>query len=540
MGAMVIYNAKAYLERGRFAQALLIQDGIIRAVGSNEGILAAAPDTAQRLDAGGRTIVPGFNDCHQHLQMVGELLGSIQLLGADSIGEVKRRVRAFIKANRPAPGTVLHGMGWNQDYFGDEHRLLTRRDLDEVCSEYPLILERACGHILTANTAAMKRAGITESTAPAEGGAIDRDENGRLTGIFRENACQQVLCIRPPRTAETVAAQLRRAMDHAAACGVTSVQTMDLRPADWRITLKAYEMVQRRPTLRVYHQCNFMTPAEYQAFLDAGYRTGMGDAFHRIGPLKLFVDGSLGARTAVMRQPYRDEPGTRGIATLSQEEFNELVQMAVQNGCQVVTHAIGDGAIEQVLNGYDAVCRNGENPLRLGVVHCQITDRPLLERFVKNHILALVQPIFLHYDMTVVEDRVGRELASTSYAFETMRRLGIRTSFGTDSPVEDMNPIDNLYCAVTRKNLNGGPTTGFYPQECMDICDAVDAYTAESAYVSFEENVKGRIRPGYYADLVVLSEDIFTLAPDDLRKTKVDATLVDGRFVYQRVGHTLL
>lgn len=534
MRSMVIYNAKAYLERARFAQAILIENGIIRAVGSNEGILAAAPAGAQRYDAGGRTIVPGFNDSHQHLQMVGELLGSIQLLGADSIAEVKRRTRAFIERNRPAPGTVLHGMGWNQDYFTDEHRLLTCRDLDEISTEYPIILERACGHILTANTAAMERAGITPSTAPAEGGAIDRDENGRLTGVFRENACQQVLCIRPARTAETVAQQLRRAMDYAARCGVTSVQTMDLRPGDWQVTLEAYRMVQRRPTLRVYHQCNFMNPAEYQAFLDEGYHTGMGDAFHRIGPLKLFVDGSLGARTALMRQPYHDDPSTRGIATLTQAEFDTLVQMAVRNGCQVVTHAIGDGAIEQVLNGYDTVCRNGENPLRLGVVHCQITDRALVERFTQNHILAMVQPIFLHYDMTVVEDRVGRELASTSYAFETMRRLGIHVSFGTDSPVEDMNAINNLYCAVTRKNLNGGPEGGFYPQERMDIFDAVDAYTAESAYVSFEENVKGRIRPGHYADLVVLSEDIFTLPPDDLRKVQIDATMVDGCFVYQR------
>ena len=535
MGSMVIYNAKVYLERDCFAQAILIEGDRIRAVGSNEGILAAAPTDAERFDAAGRTIVPGFNDSHQHLQMVGELLGSIQLLGAASIAEVQQRTRDFIAKNNPAPGAVLHGMGWNQDYFTDESRLLTRADLDAVSTEFPIILERACGHILVANTAAIERAGITPDTPAVEGGAIDHDANGQLTGIFRENACQQVLCIRPERTVDSVAATLRLAMNHAAECGITSVQTMDLRPGDWQTTLEAYRRVQaENPTLRVYHQCNFMNPAAFQVFLDAGYRTGVGDAYNRIGPLKLFVDGSLGARTAVMRQPYHDDPDAQGIATLTQEEFNAMVQMAAANGCQVVTHAIGDGAIEEVLNGYDTVCRNGENPLRLGVVHCQITDLPLIRRFTENDILALVQPIFLHYDMTVVEDRVGKELASTSYAFETMRKLGIHTSFGTDSPVEDMNAIDNLYCAVTRKNLNGGPEGGFYPDERMDICDAVDAYTAESAYVSFEENVKGRIRPGYYADLVVLSEDIFTMPADDLRNTRIDATMVGGRFVYQR------
>ena len=231
MASMVIYNAKVYLERDRFAQAILIEGDRIRAVGSNEGILAAAPADAERYDAAGRTIVPGFNDSHQHLQMVGELLGSIQLLGACGIGDVQQRVRDFIARTNPAPGTVLHGMGWNQDYFTDESRLLTRADLDAVSTDFPIILERACGHILVANTAAIERAGITPDTPAVEGGAIDHDANGQLTGIFRENACQQVLCIRPERTVDSVAATLRLAMNHAAECGITSVQTMDLRPA---------------------------------------------------------------------------------------------------------------------------------------------------------------------------------------------------------------------------------------------------------------------------------------------------------------------
>ncbi len=535
MSYTVIYNAKIYIQRGSFAEAMLIRDDRIMATGSNESILASAPAEALRFDAAGRTVVPGFNDSHQHLQMVGELLGSIQLLGASSIAEVKSRTLDFIRRNSPAPGAVLHGMGWNQDYFTDESRLLTKEDLDDISTDYPIILERACGHILVANTAAIQRAGITPATKPADGGAIDVGPDGQLTGIFRENACQQVLCIRPARTVERVAETLRLAMAHAAECGITSVQTMDLRASDWKVTLEAYRKVQsENPTLRVYHQCNFMNPQEFGEFLAQGYRTGVGDSFNRIGPLKLFVDGSLGARTAVMRAPYQDDPEAEGIATLSQQEFNAMVQLAAANGCQVVTHAIGDGAIEEVLNGYDTVCRSGENPLRHGVVHCQITDLPLIRRFTENDILALVQPIFLHYDMTVVEDRVGKQLASTSYAFETMRRLGIKVSYGTDSPVEDMNAIDNLYCAVTRKNLAGKPEGGFYPDECVDIYDAVDAYTAGSAYASFEENVKGRLLPGYYADLAVLSEDIFTIPADRLRSTKVDATMVGGRFVYQR------
>ena len=197
MSALVIYNAKVYVERGHFEEAVLCEDGIIKAVGSNEGILAAAPGDAKHYDAKGRTVVPGFNDSHQHLQSVGEDLANIQLLGADSIAEVGRRVKAYIEKNKPAPGTVLHGQGWNQDYFTDEKRILNRQDLDAMAPGYPMILERACGHILTANTEALRLAGITGSTKPASGGAIDLDENGEPTGVLRENACSQVLCIIP-------------------------------------------------------------------------------------------------------------------------------------------------------------------------------------------------------------------------------------------------------------------------------------------------------------------------------------------------------
>ena len=189
------------------------------------------------------------------------------------------------------------------------------------------------------------------------------------------------------------------------------------------------------------------------------------------------------------------------------KEVAELVKQAVADGIQPLT-ILNEG----LMPGMDIIG----------------------ERFKKNDILALVQPIFLHYDTKIVEDRVGKELAATSYAFRTLKDLGVHTSYGTDSPIEDMNPIDNLFCAVTRKTLDGVDRPGFHTEECVDIYDAVDAYTAESAYVSFEENVKGRLFKGYYADLVVLSRDIFTIDPDEILTVKVDATMVGGKFVFQR------
>ena len=530
----LIYNANIYVERGVFAQALLIgDDGKIAAVGTEEEVRAASNGQETQFDAQGKTIVPGFNDSHQHLFNTGIALAAVRLQGVTSIAEVIERSRRYIEENHPQPGEVIHGMGWNQDYFTDEHRLLTRHDLDKISTEYPIIFDRACGHILTCNTKALEMAGITTETVPNAGGAIDQ-ENGELTGVVRENARSQVRCLMSERSLETKKRLLRTAIKHANETGVTSVQTCDVRLGDWESTLQAYnEVLAGTPTLRAYHQFSFMEPKGFQAFLDKGYRTGTGNDFNRIGPLKLFVDGSLGARTAYMRKPYADDPSTRGIATLTEEELDTLVGMAVKNNCGVAIHAIGDAAVENVLNAYDKVC-DGTNPLRLGIVHVQITDRPLLERFTKNDILALVQPIFLHYDTGIVEDRVGKELAATSYAFKTLHDLGVHTSFGTDSPVEDMDPIPNLYCAVTRKNLRGEPAGGFHPEECMDIYEAVDAYTIESAYASFDEKVKGRLMKGYLADLVVLSDNIFEVPSDDILKIKVDATMVNGQFVYQR------
>lgn len=537
MSATGILNAHVYVERGRFEEALLIEDGFIRAVGSNDLIRSEAPAGAQVFDAKGRTVVPGFNDSHQHLFNTGIALTDIRLHDAHSIREVKEIARRYIEERRPAPGKVLHGMGWNQDYFEDEHRLLTRADLDDISTEHPLVFERACGHMLVANTAALKLAGVTRDSACPAGGTIGRDANGELTGVFAENARAPLIALFREKSVDDCVQLIRAGMAHAAETGVTSVQTCDLRIGSWERVLEAYNIVMAdNPLTRVCHQAYFNQPEAYEAFVEAGHATGMGTPWHRFGPLKMFVDGSLGARTAYMRQPYADAPNTRGVQTMTDEQLNAMVDAAAANNCSVAIHAIGDGAVEQVLNAYDRVCTGGRNPNRLGIVHVQITDRALVERFTKNHILAYVQPIFLHYDTRIVEERVGKTLAATSYAFGTMKKLGIRMSFGTDSPIEDMNPLDNLYCAVTRCRLDGTPEGGWHPEECLDIFDAVDAYTIESAYASFEEDVKGRLLPGYYADLVVLSENIFDNPAQTLRTAKVDATMVDGRFVYERPG----
>lgn len=530
-----IHHAKVYVEKGHFEEALLIEDGIIKMVGSNQDILAAASG-AEEIDAQGHTVVPGFIDSHLHMYNVGFNLRSIILMGATSIAECIQRSRDFLEKNKPAPGSVIAGRGWNHDYFTDEHRMLNRHDLDQITTEHALVFARACGHVTVVNSKALEMAGITRDTPQVPGGEFELDENGEPNGVFKELAAALVQKLLAQPEGQDLEDLLRAGMEHAAEWGITSIQSNDIKNDNYERIYGAYQSMVDKGTalVRTYHQCNFTTLPQYEDFLAHGYKTGYGCSMNKIGPLKLFIDGSLGARTALMRQDYNDAPGVRGIEVMTQEQLNAFVKTAQANHMQVAVHAIGDRGIEMVLNAYDTVIEGGKNDLRHGIVHCQITDLPLLERFQKNDIIAYIQPIFLHYDLHIVEDRVGKPLTSTSYAFHTMEKLGLHTCYGTDSPVEDLNTMDNIHCAVNRQDLKGFPEGGFYPEERIDVSDAIDEYTIGCAYTSFEEDVKGRLKPGYYADLAILSDDIFTVPTEKIRDIRVLTTMVGGKVTFQR------
>lgn len=531
----MIIHANIYVQRGQFAQAMLIEGDTIQRVGTEEEIRAAAPAGCAVIDAQGRTIIPGFNDSHQHLHNVGESLLMVRLHEVPSLAELIQRGRDFIAQHNVAPGTVVLGRGWNQDFFTDTDRMPTREDLDQISTQHPIIFTRACGHVLVCNTAALEQAGITADTPQPAGASIDHDENGQPNGILREaGAMLMAQAIIPAKTLEHYKKNIRAAMDYALSLGVTSVHTNDIKDTNYADMFQAYEEVTHGGrSLRAYHQCCFTQIPNFQAFLADGYKTGYGDSFNKIGPLKLFVDGSLGARTAKMRAPYADDASTTGITVMSQEYLDEICGIAAQHNMSVATHAIGDRAAEMILDAYEKTMSDSSNPLRNGIIHCQITDRPILERFKKNNILAQVQPIFIHYDKNIVTDRVGPQLASTSYAFKTLADMGVHVSYGTDSPVEDMNPYNNLYCAVTRMSLTGEGEP-YLPSECVDIFAAIDHYTAGSAHCSFEENSKGRLMPGFLADLVILDRNIFEVPSAEIKDVRPVTTMVGGEVVYNR------
>lgn len=533
----IIYNGKIYIEGEHFEEAVLISDGIIEKTGTNEEILSAAPADWEKIDAQGKTLLPGMNDSHQHLGAIGEWMALVDLSGAASIDEIIERGRRFIEENPDSVKKGMQGTGWNQDYFTDEKRLINRHDLDRISTEIPIVFERICGHIVSANTKAIEMAGITGKTPQFEGGVFEIGEDGEPNGIFSENARSEIFKVIPSFSREELKKFYIRAMEYAVSVGLTSVQSNDARENNYKEIFELMHSLydEGKMLLRYRHQFSFRNLEDFKEFLDTEFKMGKYDnKILSLGPLKLFKDGSLGARTALMRNEYSDDPGNYGVEAISGEQMDEMCSLAQDKGIQVITHVIGDGAIDQTITSYEKQIKDRGNILRHGIVHCQITDYPMLERIAKLDILAMVQPIFLNYDLHIVESRAGKKLASTSYAFNTLDRLGAHVSYGTDAPIEDCNPFQNIYSAVTRKDLSGFPEGGFYPEECVGVVKAIDNYTIGSAYAEFQENVKGRIKPGYYADLIIIDRDIFTIPADEIKDIKVELTMVDGRVVYRK------
>lgn len=531
----ILYHGHLYQQRGQFVSALLIEDGIIVSAGSDQDILAMQTPESILTDLQGRTALPGFNDSHLHFYSSAVAYQTVVLYGLTSIDAIITQAQEFLSAHPNTGNQALFGRGWNQDYFLDEVRLVNRQDLDRISTDFPIVFSRACGHVVSVNSKALEVLGITAMTPMVKGGQFDLDEHGQPNGIFRENAIGLLSPLKVPLSVEDRVSLLQQVSAIANQFGITSVQTNDLTlgtQEGFEIEVAYHRYASENPTVRIYHQVSFDNLIDLQTRIREGYHQQEND-FNRYGPLKLFVDGSLGARTALMRQPYTDDPSTQGIQCMTQEVLNNFVSAADTAGIQIAIHAIGDGAMTNVLDAYSRFITS-ENKLRHGIVHCQITDMNLLKRFQALDILAYVQPIFLHYDMHIVEERVGKALASTSYAFGTMEKLGLHVAYGTDSPVEGLNVFHNIHCAINRQDLKAYPENGFYPNESVDLETAIDGYTLGGAYASFEETRKGRLLPGYFADLVVVDQPIFTLDPSQIKDVQVMMTMVNGQIVYAR------
>lgn len=519
------------------AEAVAIRDNRIERVGTTEDILALKTDTTKVVDLGGKTVVPGFNDSHMHLLNYGYALMQADLNFVESIDEINNRVSAYITKNQIEKGKWVRGRGWNHDYFAGEKRFPTRYDLDKISSEYPIVVTRTCGHAVTVNSKALEVLNINSTTPQVDGGHFDLDENGEPLGIFRENAVGLVYDAIPTPSLEEIKKMIINAIKDLNKYGITSVQTDDFQALpgnDYEVIIKAYLELKEEGNLnvRVYEQCLLPEIDNLKSFYAKGYKTGWGDDHFKIGPLKLLIDGSLGARTAALNEPYNDDPSTSGIITATQDELNELVSYAHNKDNQIAIHGIGDRGMYMSFEAIEkALVEKPRKDHRHGIVHAQITDEYLLNKFEELEAVAYIQPFFLDYDWKIVRDRVGELREKTSYNWKTMLDKGIHAACGSDAPVDFFNVLNGIYEAVTRKDTHGKPEGGWLIDQALTVDQALYGYTLEGAYTSFEEDTKGSIEAGKLADLIVLSQDIFSIPSDEIKDVVVEMTIFDGKIL---------
>lgn len=533
----IYYNGAVYTGALPLVQSFGEEDGRFFFAGSNEEAVALKREGDRLVDLQGRFVCSGFNDSHMHLLSYGSSLRMAQLADrTGSLSDMLNCLREFRDSRTFRENAWLQGRGWNQDYFADTDRMPNRHDLDKVSTDIPICAVRACGHCLVVNTKALTLLGIGANTPQPAGGRIGMEE-GEPDGRFFDNAMDLIYEAIPAPDKEEVKEMMLAACRSLNAYGVTSSQTDDycaFHNVPWPLVNEAYRELEAegRLTVRVYEQSNFTSLEALKAFVEAGNRTGTGSSLFKIGPLKMLGDGALGARTAYLGRPYADDPSTCGIPVFSQEVMDEMVGYANAQGMQVAVHAIGDACLDRLLTAYErAMASHPRKDPRHGIVHCQITRPDQLAKIGRMGLHVYAQSIFLDYDIHMVKERVGEELASTSYSWKTLMETGATVSNGTDCPVELPDALACIQCAVTRKTLKDqiGP---YLSDQAFTVKEALDSYTCGGAYASFEENIKGKISPGMLADFVVLEENPFETPPEKLREIPVRETYLGGRKVY--------
>ncbi|MGB6690466.1 MAG: amidohydrolase [Terracidiphilus sp.] len=548
---VIFFNATIYTGEGlandkpQTVEAMAIGGGKVLAVGTTDEITKlAGPHTRLRdIDSANTStyIFPGFNDAHVHLGSAGRTKLNLDLTGVKSLDEMLKKIAAF--AADQAPGHWITGGNWDHTLWAQK-TLPARQDLDRVTGDHPAFLDRIDGHIAIANTAALKAAGITGETKPPQGGAIDLDASGEPTGILRESAQGLVQKVIPPPSPVERRRGLELAIADALAHGVTSVQDF----SEWDDFL-TYEQMERdgKLNIRIAEWIPFKAPLE-QLKEERAHHDASDPMLHTT-MLKGFMDGSLGSRTAAMKEPYSDDPGNTGLPQYEQAQLDRMAAERAQAGFQIGFHAIGDKgvamgleALEVAAKNLPASCQAARGPAnaskeakpclgtRNRIEHAQVVDPGEIKLFAKLGVIASMQPCHLLTDMNWAEARLGPQRAAYSYAWEAFLDAGVPLAFGTDYPVEPISPFRGVYAAVTRMNEKG--TMSYFPEQKITRGQALYAYTQGSAYAEFAEKHKGKLEPGYDADFILVDRDLYKVVAPALLFTEVLETFVDGQEVY--------
>lgn len=511
------------------AEAVAILGNRIVAVGSTEDLRPLAGPRTRVIDVHQNTVLPGFNDAHVHFLEGGFSLASVDLRDAKSPEEMARRLGDFAK-NLPKGRWILGGQWDHEKWPGAP--LPTRQMIDSVTPGNPVFVNRLDGHMALANSLALKLAGVTRETKEVPGGLIVRDAAGEPTGVLKDAAESLVEGTIPAKSFEEKRSAARRASEHAAQLGVTSVTDMS---AGEDVGLYQYMLERGELRNRVYAIRSIVS---WEPLAKTGVRAAFGSDLLRIGGLKGFADGSLGSTTAFFFEPYNDSPKTRGLLfdqMLPEGIMLKRVEGADEAGLQVMIHAIGDEANFRILEIYKTVAeKHGSRDRRFRIEHAQHLRASEIPRFGKQHVIASMQPCHEADDGRWCEKRIGHERSKGTYAFRTLLDTGATLAFGSDWPVATLNPLEGIKAAVTRQTLDGKHPEGWFPEQKLTLDEAIRAFTVGSAYAEFADQVKGTITVGKLADVVVLDRDIYKVAPAEIDKAQVALTLMDGRVAYER------
>lgn len=523
-------NTKIYTvsERQPYAEALIIEGNKILSVGSEEEIKKLINKDTKVIDLQGKLMLPGFIDNHVHFISGGFYLLGIDLRPANSTSEFKQILKNYASK---FPGKWITGGYWDHEKW-EVTDLPTKEMIDEVVSDQPVFVDRLDGHMGVANSFALKLAGITKDTESPEGGLIVKDpKTGEPTGVLKDNAMYLITKHIPEPTVDENYQALLAALDEAKKLGITSVQDITYGDA-----LTAFQKAkdEEKLTCRIFTRWPI---ADYKDHVEKSIKAGFGDNLIRMGSLKAFADGSLGSSTAWFFDRYDQDTMTTGLAMdiITDGSLEKWALDADKNQLQLSVHAIGDRANSYMLDLYEKIInKNPKWDRRFRIEHAQHVRFEDIKRFAELGVIASVQPYHCIDDGVWAEKRIGAERIKYTYPFKSFLDAGVKICFGTDWYVAPLNPLLGIYAAVTRRTLDGKNPDGWIPEQKISVEDAIKCYTLNSAYASFEENLKGSIEPGKLADLIVLSDDILTIDPVRIKEAEVVMTVFDGKIIYKK------
>ncbi|MGF1671574.1 MAG: amidohydrolase [Balneolaceae bacterium] len=508
-------------------EAIAISNGKVEALGSFDDMMQAYGHF-EPVDGLGRTMLPGLIDAHGHVMGLGFQELDVDVTGIRSLEETLETIRRFAEENPDLEW--IRGRGWNQVLW-EENEFPTAADIDRVVPDRPVWLRRIDGHAGWANTKAMEIAGISRDTPDLQGGKIHRDVNGNAIGIFIDTVMRYIEREVPERTPEERELALVKSLQKIAKHGLTGVHDAGIGADDWNLYKKFAD--ENKLITRIYAMIAG-TGDVFDKLSNNGPVHSYADDMLALRSVKISADGALGSRGAAMLENYSDDPGNDGLLFYDQDDLNRMLAKGLSAGYQMNIHAIGDAANRQVLNAFEHAYLEvpGADELRNRIEHAQIVHPDDIPRFVELNLIASMQPTHATSDMNMAEDRVGPDRIEGGYAWQKFLNQGTKIAAGSDFPVEDVNPFYGLYSAVTRQNHEGMPPEGWYAEEALSREEALKAFTIDAAYAAHQDEKVGSLRPGKWADFILIDQDYFNMPVSDIWKINVVETWIAGEKIW--------